>query len=222
MKKRSVLISHDNSTPGHRSKAHNLAERLNSGHHFKTIHDRDIWNRGERTSLYVIDRRERYMVAKSDNVICPIPASSKEGHPRHEDAEREVNKAIRAGKPVVEIFENGARESPNRSDYALNYLKRAVIHLEPDQSRRKQGQTWRLIRRGLRLLRRSAANRLLRSGPQRCRRARAAHRPFDCWPPAAGQLYFARNTDPHHFGTPRHEARNQSLCARNMIFVRFA
>jgi hypothetical protein len=132
-KKHAVLIAHDNATPGHTDKAHALADELDKDPHFRVVHDRDMWDRGERTSSSEIDRREREMVVTSEVVVRIMTAPSKTGQERHEGAEREVRKAIHANKPVIEIFENGAHESPDRSQYDLNYTKRVAIHLQPGQ-----------------------------------------------------------------------------------------
>lgn len=132
-KKHEVLIAHDNATPGHTDKAHALADELDKDPRFSTVQDRDMWDRGEHTSSSEIDNRERKMVDKSELVVRIITAPSKTGQERHEGAEREVRKAIHANKPIVEIFENGAHESPDRSQYDLNYTKRVAIHLQPGQ-----------------------------------------------------------------------------------------
>jgi hypothetical protein len=132
-KKNKILIAHDNSTPGHTTKAHKFAERVAKDPNYTTIVDKEVWKPGEKTSATETDRREKEMVRQVDTVARVIPPSSKTKQKRHEGAQREVRKAINQRKDVIEIYENGARDSPNRSLSEKNYKNRVAIHLKPRQ-----------------------------------------------------------------------------------------
>ncbi|MBA7578100.1 hypothetical protein ES708_19956 [subsurface metagenome] len=129
-----IMVAHDNKTPGHTTKAHKFSERLDKDPKYKTIHDQKKWKKGEKTSLTETNNREKQMVKDADIVLRIIPPSSKTGEKRHEGAKREIRKAIRQEKPIIEIFENGARNSPNRNITEKNYKRRAEIHLKPKEN----------------------------------------------------------------------------------------
>jgi len=121
---------HDNKTQGHTTKAHEFARRLDKKSDFKVLHDQKVWKPGEKTSSTETDNREREMVKKSDLGIRVVPATSKTGSPRNEGAQREVRKFINAGKPVIEIYERGAKDSPNRPIQEKNYKNRVPVRLQ--------------------------------------------------------------------------------------------
>ena len=127
-----VLVAHDNRKGSHTTKAHKFAERLDKKKGYKAIQDTKNWKPGEKTSSYETDRREREMVKKSDVVVRIVPASSKKGS-RNDGAIREVRKAKAQGKPTIEIYEQGARKSPNQSSYDENYNKKVEVHLQYGQ-----------------------------------------------------------------------------------------
>lgn len=128
-----VLVVHDNKTKSHTTKAHKLAKRLEKDPNYKVIYDKEVWKKGEKTSSTETDRREREMVKKADVVARIVPSPSKTGSKRNIGALREVRKAIRAGKPVVEIYEKGGKTSSNRATYEKNYGKRVPVHLKPGE-----------------------------------------------------------------------------------------
>ncbi|MHA1315142.1 MAG: hypothetical protein ACTSSI_17250 [Candidatus Helarchaeota archaeon] len=132
-----ILLVHDNRTGYHTTKAHKFADKLKKNPYFQVIIDKDIWQRNERTSQTEIDRREREMVRKSDLVLRIVPAPSKTGQKRHDGSQREIRKAIFNKKPIIEIFEQGARNSPNRSIVERNYRKKEEIHLKPGEQLKK-------------------------------------------------------------------------------------
>lgn len=128
-----ILVAHDNKTDGHTTKAHKFAERIDKMPDFKTIVDKDVWRKGEKTSSSETDKREKDMVKKADIIVRIVASPTKTGRKRGEGAQREVRKAIYAGKPVIEIFEPGAKDKPNRPESEKNYKKRVPIHLKPFQ-----------------------------------------------------------------------------------------
>ncbi len=73
---------------------------------------------------------EREIIKEADLVVRIVPAPSKTGEARHDGAENEVRKAKAQGKPVIEIYDQGGRKSPGRSDYIEDYKKKVDIHLQ--------------------------------------------------------------------------------------------
>ena len=73
------------------------------------------------------------MVKEANLVVRVVPPSSRTGK-RNEGALNEVNKAINAGKPVIELFERGAKDTPNRPLQQKNYGKLVQIHLKDGES----------------------------------------------------------------------------------------
>lgn len=133
-KKVKVLVAHDNRLGYSTAKAHKFAERIAKKNEYDVITDKEYWEPKEQSSKTEIDRREREMVKKSDVVVRIIPSPSKTGQSRHSGAEAEIRKAIRSSKPILEIYERGARDSPGRNLSEKNYSKREEIHL-------KEGET---------------------------------------------------------------------------------
>ena len=125
-----VLVIHDNRIGYGTTKAHKLAEKIDKMKGFKSILDKHHWKPGEKTSPTETNNREQKMVKKADIVVRVVPPSSKTGEKRHEGAQSEVRKTIKASKPFIEIFERGARDSPNRSKQEKNYSKRIPVHLK--------------------------------------------------------------------------------------------
>lgn len=70
------------------------------------------------------------MIQKADIIIRLIHPTSKSGEKRHEGAKREFRKAMRAGKPVIEIYYMGARTSSNRRVQETHYKNRIVVGLK--------------------------------------------------------------------------------------------
>jgi len=129
-----VLIAHDNRLGYSTTKAHKFADRIDNNKDYKIIYDKDHFNAGEKLSSTEINRRERDMVQKADVIARIIQSPSKTGEKRHEGALSEVRKGINASKPVIEIYERGARESSTRSVIEKNYKKRVKINI-------KEGET---------------------------------------------------------------------------------
>lgn len=142
-----LLIAHDNRKDWHTTKSHNVAEELDKDPQLNVIYDKQYWNHGERTSPSQTDEREKEMVQKTDVIIRIVPPSSITGT-RNEGAQREIRKGINAGKPVIEVYERGARDTPNRSIQERNYNKLVKIHLKSGEHL-KSG-----IKRGLEELKR--------------------------------------------------------------------
>ncbi len=128
-----VLVAHDNRTPLHTTKSHNFARRLDKDPRFRVLHDQKKWKRGEKTSANETNRREKEMVKEADIIFRNVPAPSKTYKKRNKGALREVRKGIYRGKPVIENYESGARQSPNRLFYEKNYKKRVVVHQKPGE-----------------------------------------------------------------------------------------
>ena len=129
-----VLVAHNNRLGYSTTKAHKFAERIDKNKDYKVIYDKDHWNLGEKTSPTEINKREKEMVQKADVVTRIIHSPSKTGQKRHNGALSEERKAIRSSKPIIEIYERGAHESPNRSITEKNYTKKIKINL-------KEGET---------------------------------------------------------------------------------
>lgn len=142
-KKIKVLLAHDNRLDYHTSKAHRFAEWMDATDEFEAIIDKDVWEIGERTSITETNRRETEMVKRADVILRLVPPSSKIGESRHEGARREVRKAIRAQKPIIEIFYQGAHDRPNRPIREKNYKNRVGVHIQKGESVEKA------LRRGL-------------------------------------------------------------------------
>ena len=70
------------------------------------------------------------MVQKSDVLIRLIHPTSITSERRHEGAKREFRKAMRAGKPVIEIYYMGARTSSTRRIQETHYKNRIVVGLK--------------------------------------------------------------------------------------------
>ncbi len=129
-----VLIAHDNRLGYSTTKAHKFANRIDKNKDFKVIYDKDYFNPGEKLSPTEINKREKEMVQEADVIARIIQPPSKTGEKRHGGALSEVRKGINASKPVIEIYERGARESSTRSIIEKNYNKRVKINL-------KEGET---------------------------------------------------------------------------------
>ena len=125
-----ILLAHDNRIDYHTDKAHKCAEWMDQKKEFEVIYDKKFWKRGEKTSKTETDRREREMVRKSDILVRLIHPTSRTGEKRHEGAKREFRKAMRAGKPVIEIYYMGARTSSNRRVQETHYKNRIVVGLK--------------------------------------------------------------------------------------------
>lgn len=137
-----ILIVHGNRLDYHTQKAHRLADWMKKTSEFKPIIDRDYFDRNKNYSKYQINEIEKTMVNLSDALVRLIAPTSKIGESRHEGPIREIRKSINIGKPIVEIFYQGARDSPNRSLREKNYKYRIPIHLKKGESLQKA------IRRG--------------------------------------------------------------------------
>lgn len=125
-----ILLAHDNRLDYHTDKAHRCAEWMDQKKEFEVIYDKKFWKRGEKTSKTETNRREREMVKKSDIIVRLIHPTSKSGEQRHEGAQREYRKAMRLGKPIIEIYYMGAKTSPNRPIQEKNYKYRIPIYLK--------------------------------------------------------------------------------------------
>ena len=125
-----ILLAHDNRLDYHTTKAHNFAEWLDQKKEFEVVFDKKMWKMGEKTSKTETDRREREMVKKADIIVRLVHPTSKTGEERHEGAKREFRKAMRAGKPVIEIYYMGAKTSPDRRIQEVNYKNRIKIFLK--------------------------------------------------------------------------------------------
>lgn len=125
-----ILLAHDNRLDYHTDKAHRCAEWMDQKKEFEVLYDKKFWEKGEKTSKTETDRREREMVQKSDVIIRLIHPTSKSGEKRHEGAKREFRKAMRAGKPVIEIYYMGARTSSTRRVQETHYKNRIIVGLK--------------------------------------------------------------------------------------------
>jgi hypothetical protein len=125
-----ILLAHDNRLDYHTDKAHRFAEWMDQKKEFEVLYDKKFWEKGEKTSITETNRREREMVGKADIIVRLIHPPSKSGEQRHEGAQREYRKAMRAGKPIIEIYYMGARTSPNRPIQEKNYKYRIPIYLK--------------------------------------------------------------------------------------------
>ena len=125
-----ILLAHDNRLDYHTDKAHRFAEWMDQKKEFKVLYDKQFWQKGEKTSITETNRREREMVGETDIIVRLIHPPSKSGEQRHEGAQREFRKGMRAVKPIIEIYYMGARDSPNRPIQEKNYRFRISIHLK--------------------------------------------------------------------------------------------
>ncbi|MHA1328130.1 MAG: hypothetical protein ACTSVV_13860 [Promethearchaeota archaeon] len=149
-----ILLVHDNRLDYFTDKAHRFAEWLDKYSEFEVIFDKQFWKRGEKTSKTETDKRERKMVDMADIIVWLIHPTSKAGEPLHEGSQREFRKAMRAGKPIIEIYYMGAKTSPSRSIQEKNYKYRIPIHLKRGE-RLEKG-----IRRGLEIYKQIKDNEL--------------------------------------------------------------
>ena len=129
-----VLIAHDNRLGYSTTKAHKFAERLAKGRDYNVIIDKDIWKSREKTSPRETDKREKEMVRKADVIARIVPPPSKTGQNRHGGAQSEIRKGIRSSKPIIELYERGARDSPTRPLSEKNYNKRVPVHLKTGET----------------------------------------------------------------------------------------
>ena len=129
-----VLIAHDNRLGYSTTKAHKFADRIDKKKEYKVIYDKDHFNQGEKLSPTEINKREKEMVQKADVIARIVQPPSKTGEKRHDGALSEIRKGIKASKPIIEIYERGARESSTRPITEKNYSKRVKINL-------KEGET---------------------------------------------------------------------------------
>jgi len=125
-----ILVAHDNRIDYHTTKAHRFAECMDQKKEFEVLYDKKFWEKGEQTSKTETDRREREMVQKADIIVRLIHPTSSTGEKRHEGAKREFRKAMKAGKPVIEIYYMGARTSSTRRIQETHYKNRIVIGLK--------------------------------------------------------------------------------------------
>lgn len=125
-----ILLAHDNRIDYHTDKAHKCAEWMDQKKEFEVLYDKKFWKKGEKTSKTETNRRERVMVQKSDVIVRLIHPTSITGEKRHEGAKREFRKAMKAGKPVIEIYYMGARTSSTRRVQETHYKNRIVIGLK--------------------------------------------------------------------------------------------
>ena len=125
-----VLVAHDNRIEYHTEKAHKFAESMDKKKEFEVLYDKNYWKKGEKTSKTETDRREREMIQKADVLVRLIHPTSRTGERLHEGAKREFRKAMRAGKPVIEIYYMGARTSSARRVQETHYKNRIVIGLK--------------------------------------------------------------------------------------------
>lgn len=125
-----ILLAHDNRIEYHTEKAHKCAEWMDQQKEFEVLYDKKYWMKGEHTSNTETNRREREMVQKADVLIRLVHPTSISGESLHEGAKREFRKAMRAGKPVIEIYYMGARTSSARRIQEIHYKNRIVIGLK--------------------------------------------------------------------------------------------
>ncbi len=137
-----ILIIHGNRLDYHTQKAHRLADWMRKTSEFNPIIDKDYFERNKNYSKYQINEIEKTMANLSKAFVRLIAPTSKIGESHHEGPIREIRKAINAGKPIIEIFYQGARDGPNRSLREKNYKYRIPIHIKRGESIQKA------IRRG--------------------------------------------------------------------------
>ncbi len=130
-KRTKVLVAHDNKTSLHTTKVHKFARSLEKDPRFEVIYDQKVWKKGEKTSFKENTRRERKMVKKVDVVTRIVPNPYKTKTPRNKGAVRELQEAMHQGKPVIELHEAGAKESPYKPKWEKNYPKREALYLKP-------------------------------------------------------------------------------------------
>ena len=125
-----ILVAHDNKIEYQTIKAHKFAEQLDKNPNFKTIFDEKVRASKENISRTEINKREKEMIKEADVITRIVPPESITGQRRSIGVLAEIRKAIHAGKPIIEIFERGARDSPKRPLIEKNYKKRVAIHLQ--------------------------------------------------------------------------------------------
>lgn len=136
-----VLIAHDNRLGYSTTKAHKFAERLSKRKDYNVIIDKEYWKLKEKTSPTETNRREKEMVRKADVIARIVPPPSKTGQSRHDGAQSEIRKGVRLSKPIIELYERGARDSPNRPESEKKYSKRIPVHLKPGETLDKGFET---------------------------------------------------------------------------------
>ena len=129
-----VLIAHDNWVYRHTARAHRLAKQLDKDPKIEVLYDKKMWKEGEVTTHGENVRREKEMVNRADLTIRLVHSPSKTGEPRHQGAIRETLETMHQKKPVVQIFESGARDSPKRTYLERTYQHKLNKYLKPGES----------------------------------------------------------------------------------------
>jgi len=133
-KQLTLSLIHDNGVKYHTVKAHRLAQQLDKDPKIRVLYDEKIWKPGEKTSQAENIRREKGMISKADLTIRLIHAPSHTGENRHAGAVREILETIHQRKPVIQLFEPGARNSPYRTNRERKYGKKIDYHLKKGES----------------------------------------------------------------------------------------
>ncbi|MHA1251610.1 MAG: hypothetical protein ACTSRP_16585 [Candidatus Helarchaeota archaeon] len=129
-----ILLAHDNDVKYHTKRAHRLARQIDKNPKIEVIYDEKIWKPNEKTSHAENIRRERMMVKMADITIRIVHSPAKTGENRHAGAVREILETIHHKKPIIQIFEPGARNSPFRTPRERNYQKKLDYYLEKGES----------------------------------------------------------------------------------------
>lgn len=125
-----ILILYGSHYDYYSNKASQLAKWLEQKEEYEVIFDKSMWKKSEIPSKTEIYNKEREMVKKADIIVRLIHPNLKSGEKKHEGVQREYRKAMSAGKPIIEIYNIGARTSPNRPIQEKDYKYRIPIHLK--------------------------------------------------------------------------------------------
>lgn len=129
-----ILLAHDNWVYKHTARAHRLAKQLDNDPRIKVYWDEKTWKKGEVTTHAEDLRREKKMVGRADMTIRLVHSPLKTGEDRHKGPVREILETMHQGKPVIQIFESGARNSPKRTFLERSYQRKLDIHLKEGES----------------------------------------------------------------------------------------
>jgi len=114
-----------------------ILESLNQKKNFKVLSDRLLWKKSHEELDFEINKKESEMVQKADVIVRLIHPTSKSGNSLHEGAKREFQKAMRAGKPVIEIYYEGVTKLLKHPFQENHYKYRILINLKKGENLEK-------------------------------------------------------------------------------------
>ncbi len=132
-----ILIYYGKRFDYHSNKAWLFVKSFEIKKEYEVVYDKNIWEKSEITSKIEMDKKEREMVKKADIIVRLIHPPSKSGEQWHEGAQREYIKAMRAGKPIIEIYYMGAKPSSNQLIQESSYKYRIPIYLKKGEHLKK-------------------------------------------------------------------------------------